>query len=116
MLQHDRQLKVIARAVEKKIAGELGKMLETEREKYEQFYTAFGAQLKWGLYNDYGQHKTVLQDLILFKSSDAGKYVTLKEYVSRMKEEQKKIYFASGDSVEKIALLPQVEAGHCPWL
>lgn len=110
MLQHDRQLKVIARAVEKKIAGELGKMLETEREKYEQFYTAFGAQLKWGLYNDYGQHKTVLQDLILFKSSDAGKYVTLKEYVSRMKEEQKKIYFASGDSVEKIALLPQVEA------
>ena len=110
MLQHDRQLKSIAKAVEKKIASELSKMLENDREKYEQFYTAFGAQLKWGIYNDYGMHKDVLQDLIMFKSSYEGKLVTLKEYVSRMKEDQKKIYFASGETVEKIALLPQVES------
>lgn len=113
-LQQDRQLKIIAKALEKKIAGELSKMLENDREKYEQFYTAFGSQLKWGIYNDYGMHKDVLQDLIMFKSSNEGKYVTLKEYVSRMKDEQKKIYYASGDSIEKIALLPQVESviGH----
>ena len=79
MLQHDRQLKSIAKAVEKKIASELSKMLENDREKYEQFYGAFGAQLKWGIYNDYGAHKDVLQDLILFKSSFEGKLVTLKE-------------------------------------
>lgn len=113
-LQQDRQLKIIAKALEKKIAGELSKMLENDREKYEQFYTAFGSQLKWGIYNDYGMHKDVLQDLIMFKSSNEGKFVTLKEYVSRMKDEQKKIYYASGDSIEKIALLPQVESviGH----
>lgn len=110
MLQHDRQLKSIAKAVEKKIASELGKMLENEREKYEQFYKEFGTQLKWGIYNDYGMHKDVLQDLIMFKSSYEGKYVTLKEYVSRMKEDSKKIYFASGERVEKISLLPQVES------
>lgn len=91
-LQQDRQLKVIAKALEKKIAGELDKMLESDREKYEQFYTAFGSQLKWGIYNDYGMHKEILQDLILFRSSHEGKPVTLKEYVSRMKEDQKKIY------------------------
>ena len=113
-LQQDRQLKIIAKALEKKIAGELSKMLENDREKYEQFYTAFGSQLKWGIYNDYGMHKDVLQDLIMFKSSNEGKFVTLKEYVSRMKDGQKKIYYASGDSIEKIALLPQVESviGH----
>lgn len=110
MLQHDRQLKSIAKAVEKKIAAELAKMLESDREKYEKFYHAFGAQLKWGIYNDYGMHKDVLQNLLLFTSSHEGKLVTLKEYVSRMKEEQKKIYFASGETVEKIALLPQVES------
>ena len=110
MLQHDRQLKSIAKAVEKKIASELSKMLENDREKYEQFYVAFGAQLKWGIYNDYGMHKDVLQNLIMFKSSHEGKLVTLKEYVSRMKEDQKKIYFASGETVEKISLLPQVES------
>ena len=88
-LQQDRQLKVIAKALEKKIASELGKMLESEREKYEQFYTAFGSQLKWGIYNDYGMHKDILQDLILFKSSHEGKLVTLKEYVSRMKRSRK---------------------------
>jgi len=110
MLQHDRQLKSIAKSVEKKIASELSKMLENDREKYEQFYVAFGAQLKWGIYNDYGMHKDVLQDLIMFKSSHEGKLVTLKEYVSRMKGDQKKIYFASGETVEKISLLPQVES------
>lgn len=110
MLQHDRQLKSIAKAVEKKIASELSKMQENDREKYEQFYVAFGAQLKWGIYNDYGMHKDVLQNLIMFKSSHEGKLVTLKEYVSRMKEDQKKIYFASGETVEKISLLPQVES------
>lgn len=110
MLQQDRQLKVIAKAVEKKIVSELKKLLENERENYEKFYAAFGTQLKWGLYSDYGMHKDVLQDLVMFKSSAEGKLCTLKEYTSRMKEEQKKIYYASGDSVEKIALLPQVEA------
>ncbi len=110
MLQHDRQLKSIAKAVEKKIAGELTKLLENDRETYEKFYAAFGAQLKWGIYSDYGMHKDILQDLILFRSSNEGKPVTLKEYVARMKEDQKKIYFASGESVEKISLLPQVES------
>ena len=114
MLQQDRQLKIIAKALEKKIAGELKKMLENEREKYEQFFKAFGAQLKWGIYSSYGTNKDTLQDLILFKSSLEGNYVTLKEYVSRMKEGQEKIYYAYGDSVEKISLLPQVESviGH----
>lgn len=110
MLQQDRQVKSIAKAVEKKIASELAKMQENEREKYEQFFGAFGTQLKWGLYNDYGAHKEILKDLVMFKSSDGEKLVTLKEYVSRMKEDQKKIYFASGETVEKIALLPQVES------
>ncbi len=114
MLQQDRQLRIIAKALEKKIASELKKMLENEREKYEQFFKAFGAQLKWGIYSSYGSNKDMLQDLILFKSSFEGKYVTLKEYVSRMKEGQERIYYAFGDSVEKIALLPQVESviGH----
>ena len=114
MLQQDRQLKIIAKALEKKIAGELKKMLENEREKYEQFFKAFGAQLKWGIYSTYGTNKDTLQDLILFKLSLEGNYVTLKEYVSRMKEGQEKIYYAYGDSVEKISLLPQVESviGH----
>jgi molecular chaperone HtpG len=111
MLQHDRQLKAIARAVEKKVAAELSKMLENERDKYEQFFKAFGRQLKYGLYMDYGAHKETLQDLLLLKSSfEDGKQVTLKEYVSRMKEEQKKIYYAAGETVNQIKLLPQVES------
>ncbi len=114
MLQQDRQLRIIAKALEKKIANELSKMLENDREKYEQFFKAFGAQLKWGIYSSYGSNKDMLQDLILFKSSFEGKYATLKEYVSRMKDGQDKIYYAYGDTVEKIALLPQVESviGH----
>ena len=110
MLQQDRQLRIIAKALEKKIASELKKMLENEREKYEQFFKSFGAQLKWGIYSSYGSNKDMLQDLLLFKSSHEGNYVTLQEYVSRMKEGQEKIYYASGDTVEKIALLPQVES------
>jgi len=110
MLQHDRQLKIIAKAIEKKIANELAKMLENDREKYEQFFKAFGTQLKWGIYSSYGVNKETLQDLIMFKSSNDGNYVTLKEYLGRMKEDQTKIYYASGDSVEKVTLLPQVES------
>ena len=110
MLQQDRQLHIIAKALEKKIAGELKKMLSNDREKYEQFFKAFGNQLKWGIYSSYGGNKNLLQDLILFKSSNEDKYTTLSEYVDRMRESQDKIYYASGDSVEKIALLPQVES------
>lgn len=114
MLQQDRQLKIIAKALEKKIANGLKNMLENDREKFEQFFKAFGSQLKWGIYSSYGGNKDMLQDLILFKSSFEDKYVTLKEYASRMKDGQDKIYYASGDTVEKIALLPQVESviGH----
>ena len=110
MLQHDRQLQVIAKALEKKIAGELGKMLANDREKYEKFFTAFGAQLKWGVYAAFGVHKDTLQDLLLFRSSQGDKPVTLKEYLDRMHPEQKAIYYATGETAEKIALLPQVEA------
>ncbi len=110
MLQHDRQLKVIAKAIEKKIKSELLKMMAEEREKYEKFFDAFGLQLKYGLYSDYGMHKDMLADLILFKSSNDKKYVSLKEYTEAMKSEQSAIYYASGDSIEKIEMLPQLEA------
>ena len=110
MLQHDHQLKAIARSVEKKIKNELLKMLENDREKYEEFFKEFGSQLKYGIYSDFGKHKDVLQDLLMFKSSEEKKYVTLKEYVSRMKEEQKNIYYACGDSVDLIDMLPKTEA------
>ena len=110
MLQHDRQLKRIAQAIEKKIAGELSKMLKNERDKYETFYKAFGTQLKYGVYSDYGMHKEVLQDLLMFRSSFGDSPVTLEEYTGRMKEGQEKIYFAAGDTEDQIALIPQVEA------
>ena len=110
MLQHDHQLKAIAKSVEKKIKNELLKMLENDREKYEEFFGEFGSQLKYGIYSDFGKHKDVLQDLLMFKSSEEKKYVTLKEYVSRMKEEQKNIYYACGDSVDLIDMLPKTEA------
>ncbi len=108
MLQHDRQLRVMARAIEKKIKTELEKMLEGDRAKYEKFFDAFGIQLKYGLYSDFGAHKDVLKDLILFRSSNERKYVSLKEYLEGMKEEQKAIYYASGESLDKIEILPQV--------
>lgn len=109
MLQHDRQLKTIAKSIEKKIKSELEKMMSSEREKYEKLFDEFGLQLKYGLYSDYGMHKDVLKDLLLFKSS-SGKYVSLKEYTGAMREEQKSIYYAAGETVERIELLPQVEA------
>ena len=110
MLQHDRQLKVMAKSIEKKIKSELEKLMKQDREKYEKFFDAFGIQLKFGLYSDYGMHKDTLQDLVMFKSSKEGKYVSLKEYTSSMKEEQKAIYYACGESVERIEMLPQVES------
>ena len=109
MLQHDRQLKLIAKNIESKIKSQLLSLLKDEREKYEQFYKSFGRQLKFGVYSDYGSHKEVLQDLILFYSSKEKKLVTLEEYVSRMPEDQKYIYYASGPSNERIEKLPQTE-------
>ena len=110
MLQHDHQLKLIARTVEKKIKNELGKLMEADREAYEKFFRAFGLQLKFGVYSDFGMHKEMLKDLLLFPSSNEKKLVSLKEYVSRMKEEQKTIYYAAGDTVDAAAMLPQAEA------
>ena len=110
MLQHDRQLKLIESRLEKKIKSELESMLNRDREKYEKFFKNFGLQLKYGVYADYGAHKDLLQDLLLFYSSSEKKLVTLKEYVSRMKEDQKYIYYACGETVERIDLLPQTEA------
>ena len=110
MLQEDRQLKVIAKALEKKIANELQKFLNEDRENYEKFFKVFGTQLKYGVYSDYGIHKDLLQDLLMFSSSFEDNLTTLKEYVSRMPESQKKIYYASGESVDQLKLLPQVEA------
>ena len=110
VLQHDRQVKIIAKAIDKKIKSELAKMLKNDREKYEEFFSVFGTQLKWGVYSDYGMNKDGLKDLIMFKSSNGEKYTTLKEYVDRMADSQDTIYYACGDSVQKIALLPQCEA------
>lgn len=108
MLQHDRQLKIIAKSLEKSIKNELKKLCKNDREKYEKFFEAFGTQIKYGIYESFGGVKDELQDLLLFKSSNGG-YTTLEEYVSRMKEEQKYIYFASGSSVSRIECLPQTE-------
>ena len=110
MLQHDRQLKLIASRLEKKIASELQSMLNNDREKYEQFWKSFGLQLKYGMYDNYGAKKDELKDLVLFTSSAEKKLTTLKEYVSRMKPEQKYIYYGCGETVERILGLPQAEA------
>ena len=109
MLQHDRQLKFIANNLEKKIKAELAKLMENDREKYEKFYTAFGAQLKYGALNDYGAKKELLQDLLLYWSSKEDKLVSLKEYAAAMPEEQKYIYFANGEDKVHLAQLPQLE-------
>lgn len=109
MLQHNRQLKLIAKTIKTKIKNELESLLENDREKYEAFYKSFGRQLKFGVYNDFGSNKDVLQDLLLFYSSKEKKMVTLNEYVSRMPEEQKFIYYAAGESVDRIEKLPQTE-------
>ena len=108
MLQHNRQLTIIARNIEKKIKSELKSMLENEREKYEEFYAAFGRQLKYGTVSDYGAHKDSCQDLLLFYSHKQGKLISLKEYVEAMPEGQEKIYFAPGENKELLAKLPQV--------
>lgn len=108
MLQHDRQLKLIAKSLEKSIKNELKKLQKNDREKYEKFFDAFGTQIKYGIYESFGANKENLQDLLMFKSS-FGSYTTLEEYISRMKEEQKYIYFASGSSIARIESLPQTE-------
>ncbi len=109
MLQHDRQLKIIANRIEKKIKSELLAMLNDEREKYEKFWQSFGVQIKYGIYNEFGANKELLQDLLMFVSSKEEKLVTLDEYVNNMSEDQKEIFYVSGDSINKIAQLPQTE-------
>ena len=109
MLQHDRQLRVIAKNLENKIRTELQNMLKNDREEYEKFFNTFGMQLKYGTYDNYGMNKDKLKDLLMVHSSAEKKLVTLDEYVSRMKEGQDTIYYASGESVDKIDMLPQVE-------
>lgn len=110
MLQHNKQLKIIAGGLEKKIKNELTKLLESDRASYEKFYDAFGLQLKYGIYSTYGMNSETLKDLIMFTSSFEEKKVTLKEYVSRMKSDQKQIYYASGSSIDAVKMLPQAEA------
>jgi len=109
-LQQDHLLKLIAKNLEKKIKSELEKLLQNDRAAYETFFKAFGLQLKFGVYNGFGIHKDTLQDLLLFYSSSEKKPVTLKEYVSRMRDEQKTIYYACGETTDKIDLLPQADA------
>lgn len=109
-LQQNRILKTIANSIESKIKKELETMRDEDRAKYEKFYTAFGMQIKYAVYNNYGMDKDKVKDLVMFISSNDKKYITLKEYVSRMKEDQKDIYYACGETVDKIDLLPQVEA------
>ena len=109
-LQQNRILKTIANSIESKIKKELETMRDEDRTKYEKFYTAFGMQIKYAVYNNYGMDKDKVKDLVMFISSNDKKYTTLKEYVSRMKEDQKDIYYACGETVDKIDLLPQVEA------
>ena len=109
ILQHDRQLKLIEKSIEKKINTEQMNLLKEYRENYEKFYNAFGRQLKYGTYSEFGMNKEKLQDLLLFHSSFTKKLSTLEEYVERMKEDQKSIYYACGESVDKIDMLPQVE-------
>lgn len=109
-LQHDHQVRIIAKAIDKKIKNELAKMLKNDREKYEKFFKTFGLQLKYGVYANYGMEKDGLKDLLLFETSADDKPATLKEYVGRMAESQKDIYYACGENAQKIALLPQTEA------
>lgn len=109
ILQQDRQMAAMSKSIEKRIKSTLEKMLEKDREKYEKFFANFGLQLKYGLYDKFGANKDTLKDLVLWKSSHEGKYTTLKEYVSRMKEGQKYIYYAAKENIDMINLLPQME-------
>ncbi|MGN0532970.1 MAG: molecular chaperone HtpG [Eubacterium sp.] len=110
MLQHDHQLKIIAKAIDKKLKNELKRMLTNDREKYEKFFKTFGVQLKFGVYANYGMEKDSLKDLLLFESSNGDGMTTLKEYVGRMADSQDTIYYACGENVQKISMLPQLEA------
>lgn len=109
ILQHDRQLKLIAKNIKSKIKAELKKLMKEDREKYEAFYSAFGRQLKYGVYSEFGANKDFLQDLLMFPSSHEKKMTTLEEYVARMPEDQKFIYYAVGDSIERLETMPQSE-------
>ncbi|MCV9887001.1 molecular chaperone HtpG [Metabacillus halosaccharovorans] len=109
ILQQDRQVKFIAKNISKKIKNELKSLMKNDREKYEEFYKSFGRQLKFGVYNDFGSNKELLQDLLMFYSSKEKKLVSLDDYVSRMPEDQKYIYYATGESIERIEKLPQTE-------
>lgn len=109
MLQHDKQLKLIAKTLEKSIKSELAKMMKNERERYEEFYSNFGLQFKFGIYQSYGANRDILKDLLLFSSSFSDKKTSLDEYVSRMKEGQEYIFYACGESVKRIESLPQTE-------
>ncbi|WP_078432993.1 molecular chaperone HtpG [Metabacillus halosaccharovorans] len=109
ILQQDRQVKFIAKNLSKKIKNELKSLMKNDREKYEEFYKSFGRQLKFGVYNDFGSNKEILQDLLMFYSSKEKKLVSLDDYVSRMPEDQKYIYYATGESIERIEKLPQTE-------
>lgn len=108
-LQDDKNIKLIAKSIETKVRNELLDLLKNNRDKYLEFYKAFGMQLKFGIYNDYGMHKDKLEDLIMFYSSSEKKLITLDEYVSKLKEEDKNIYYCAGETVDKIDMLPQVE-------
>ncbi|MDE6862807.1 MAG: molecular chaperone HtpG [Eubacterium sp.] len=110
MLQHDHQLKIIAKAIDKKLKNKLKKMLNNDREKYNRFFKTFGLQLKYGVYANYGMEKDGLKDFLMFETSNGDGYATLKEYVGRMADSQESIYYACGESAEKIALLPQLDA------
>ncbi|CDE39366.1 chaperone protein HtpG [Firmicutes bacterium CAG:321] len=108
-LQDDKNIKLIAKSIESKVKNELLDLLKNNRDKYLEFYKAFGMQLKFGIYNDYGMHKDKLEDLIMFYSSCDKKLITLDEYVNKLKEEDKNIYYCAGETVDKIDMLPQVE-------
>ena len=108
-LQDDKNIKLIAKSIESKVKNELLDLLKNNRDKYLEFYKAFGTQLKFGIYNDYGMHKDKLEDLIMFYSSSEKKLITLDEYVNKLKEEDKNIYYCAGETVDKIDMLPQVE-------
>ncbi len=110
LLQHDNQLKLIAKNLEKKIKTELEKLMKNDRDKYEKFYSAFGIQLKYGIYADFGMHKDLLKDLLLFKSSAGDKAVSFKEYIERLADGQDKIFYACSETAEKAAMLPQTES------
>lgn len=110
MLQHDHQLKIIAKAIDKKIKNELKKMLNNDREKYNKFFKTFGLQLKYGVYANYGMEKDGLKDFLMFESSNGEGYTTLKEYVGRMADSQENIYYACGENADKISMLPQLDA------